>query len=525
MESSLPNDVIPPSSKNSISNDFVGSNNRQWNNKHNVDPQKTKFLSNNIAPNSGGKSWNSIVPEAEKPNRLATGKGKFTDKILTASDEETTNNVTNSAVTSNAITSNSKKRTLPVDEISDKESDISNVNVNVDQSQSMIMNNLNGKTESAVSPVDKINDKIQNKNKKLNMSESNSYDMDDEIHNSLSMDNHHRTNRSPIIDGISTPPMTPTTSQSSNSNSVDDLQITTTELSSSPKGISSPPTPPPSSGSDSSDNSLTPTKTPRLSASRPIISSYMLEMLEQEEQEKRLESVERDKNNDIKNREGHKEPEKLVDHKNEDRQDNASQLKKGRRPTISHDDMIIPTIAKKLKMNGQLPYQNHDALLGTYDDPDQLDPSLNSYTEGITGITTVNVLFNENKTQSQHQHRQKVRKHGDQTQTSSVPEHKRIRRNSNSQKPSKIPSRIQNGSTSSNTDNDKKMNISREKVERVEGSSGPHADDAEEIKNKRKSRREEFILVIRDEDEENEFGDFAKPSSLTVSFIYFYPST
>nr|CAG8565438.1 2483_t:CDS:2 [Entrophospora candida] len=41
-----------------------------------------------------------------------------------------------------------------------------------------------------------------------------------------------------------------------------------------------------------------------------------------------------------------------------------------RRATISHDDVIVPTVAKKLKMNGQLPFANHDALLGVTDEPD-----------------------------------------------------------------------------------------------------------------------------------------------------------
>ncbi|CAJ0754832.1 15965_t:CDS:2 [Entrophospora sp. SA101] len=49
-----------------------------------------------------------------------------------------------------------------------------------------------------------------------------------------------------------------------------------------------------------------------------------------------------------------------------------------RRATISHDDVIVPTVAKKLKMNGQLPFANHDALLGVTDEPDSFLTSSNT---------------------------------------------------------------------------------------------------------------------------------------------------
>ncbi|CAB4431388.1 unnamed protein product [Rhizophagus irregularis] len=60
----------------------------------------------------------------------------------------------------------------------------------------------------------------------------------------------------------------------------------------------------------------------------------------------------------------------------------GSESPTGRSPTIIHhqkyisyDDVVIPTIAKKLKMNGQLPYVNHDALLGYSDEPEDLTPT------------------------------------------------------------------------------------------------------------------------------------------------------
>ncbi|CAG8518452.1 3156_t:CDS:2 [Diversispora eburnea] len=416
LENFVQNVIIPPSSKNSIINNDITSttnNNRQWNNKHNIvsgdhNSPKTRFLNNNTNSNGGGKSWNSVGPETEKPDRSTiTGKGKFTEKILTVDDEETMTTITNN------VNSTSEKRNKPDDEL------ISNG-----------ISNENGSSRNnkkRTLPIEEINVKEN--------------------------------------DGISTPPMTPTTSQSSNSNSVDDLQITTTEL-------SSPPTPPP--GSDISDNSLTSTKIPRLStSSRPIVSTYHMELIEKEQREKQSESAEFEEQ---------KEPEKYVKNK---------ELKKvpRRRPTISHDEMIIPTIAKKLKMNGQLPYQNHDALLGTYDelDLDQPNPSLSSKNGNVNINDQVKGSFNENKNQ-QH--------HGRQSPVSSVPEYRRNRKNSSSQR-SKIPSR------------------------RVEESSSPYADvDVEQEKKmiefkkaNRKSRREEFVLVIRDEDEEDEFGDIVKPRS------------
>ncbi|CAI2183081.1 16343_t:CDS:2, partial [Funneliformis geosporum] len=53
---------------------------------------------------------------------------------------------------------------------------------------------------------------------------------------------------------------------------------------------------------------------------------------------------------------------------------------------IPHDEVIVPTVAKKLKMNGQLHFANHDALLGYSEESESISPTTTSE-NGYVDIT------------------------------------------------------------------------------------------------------------------------------------------
>jgi hypothetical protein len=172
-----------------------------------------------------------------------------------------------------------------------------------------------------------------------------------------------------------------------------------------------------------------------------------------------------------------------------------------RKLTISHDDIIVPTVAKKLKMYGQLPVVNYDALLGYSEEPEIISPTTEN---GYMDITDQVVdLFDNPKSKP---HKKKSDSNSQRRLEQSV------RKNSHSRNSSKthyIAPRKQNHQPAQQTNKD----TSNPTITRFERSSNRSTfnDDS------RKSRREEYIMVIRDDDD----IEFIESHTAVVFISYF----
>ncbi|CAG8498522.1 8498_t:CDS:2 [Funneliformis caledonium] len=179
---------------------------------------------------------------------------------------------------------------------------------------------------------------------------------------------------------------------------------------------------------------------------------------------------------------------------------------------IPHDDVIVPTVAKKLKMNGQLHFANHDALLDCREDSESISPTIapeNGYVDitdqmvdlivnsqkktenGYVDITDqVEDLF-DNPQKKSHKRQPSLpdsqRRRPRSTRKNSSAGHSRnsstahyiAPRKQNHQQPAQITSKGPPSPT----------------ITQFEDSSNPsfHNDD---VKRERKSRREEYIMSV-----------------------------
>ncbi|CAG8516848.1 5996_t:CDS:2 [Acaulospora colombiana] len=395
--------------------------------------QNNVSLKNKLSPkdlnNSPSNGLDVPIRSMERQER----KGIFADRmevdetIVNLSSAEKRNRMDDEPAAKHV--QNNKKRPLPAEENgSDKENGYSTKDTST-QNLTHSVNKDSYVTAETVVPSNKENMiKNNNKNRKTIMST--------EI-----KDNDVRTASRPM-DGFATPPATPPSSRPMTPQGPQSSLVDVPQATSKTREIPPLPSPPSSAGSliayDSTQPSMaSPSRIPRLSPSRPILTAYMME-----------------------------------------------------RPTISHDEMIIPTIAKKLKMNGQLPYHNHDALLGVSDEQD------------LSSESDQTDVANQSE-DSLDVEQQKL----PEREASSI-----------SKKSSKILNRVRQGSAHSRKDSERtnsyiQVEETLDSIERV-----PKSD--EDKKRKRKSRREEYVLVIRDEDEADEFGEIAEPrysTSLTPS--------
>ncbi|CAG8796719.1 11329_t:CDS:2, partial [Gigaspora rosea] len=209
------------------------------------------------------------------------------------------------------------------------------------------------------------------------------------------------------------------------------------------------------------ETQLQQSRSPRISKSRPIITAYSLELQEQLETESPI--------ND-------ESPRKTI---------------------ISHDDVIIPTLAKKLKMNGQLPYPNHEALLGISDEPDELDKVYKNNIKprpesGYMDVTDqVENLFEDANDQFEDELQKSTKKR------SSVVSYQRRRRKSAPRRPTRRsrPNSRRNSKTYSHVQIQTDDVIITPAIENV-----PMYDDLK--KRDRKSRREEFVFLTKEDEDD-----------------------
>jgi hypothetical protein len=172
---------------------------------------------------------------------------------------------------------------------------------------------------------------------------------------------------------------------------------------------------------------------------------------------------------------------------------------------ISYDDVVIPTIAKKLKMNGQLPYVNHDALLGYSEEPEDITPtSENGYMDITDQVVN---LFDGPKIKSHKrqssgpdsQHRRQIK--------NSPSGHSR-----NSSKTHYIAPRKQHPQQTF----EEVPSPTNTQFENSFEHSAPHDN---QIRSKRgRSRREEYIISVREDDDD--IDQFIEHSSSMVHFTF-----
>ncbi|CAG8449953.1 13350_t:CDS:2 [Racocetra fulgida] len=455
------------------------------------------------------KSWNSVGPEIDKQDHVITGK---IEKDSFMDNDNPTTSTSSTIAFDSAIRNNhsNKKRPLPEESGSEKE----NVNVSSDNTiQTPYLNkDLNGTTEMVVSITRKNTLKSNHKSKKIN---TNDYKDDDNniivkgiatppatpprsppmtpmitqtpsSSESTSETGHPitpMTAQTPINDGSTSESITITaltpTNDGSTSESVIITALTPTSNGSiseigsitaqnptltnersfllSPKSSEDFPTV--ESKSTSTESQIPPTsRAPRMSKSRPIITAYSLELQEQIESESPT-------NNET--------PRKTI---------------------ISHDDIIIPTLAKKLKMNGQLPYSNHDALLGISDELDEYVTPGPRPESGYMDVTDqVENLFEDVNNQVEDEPLKNAKKR------SSVASYQRRRRRSAPRRPTRIstrsrPSSRRNSKTYSSVEVQTDDTMFAYPME-----DDPSNEDVK--KRDRKSRREEFVFLVKDDDE------------------------
>ncbi|KAF0531770.1 hypothetical protein F8M41_011683 [Gigaspora margarita] len=444
-----------------------------------------------IIPTTKVKSWNSVGPETEKHDRVTPSKIEK-DTFM---DNDNPDTSTSSTITFDSAIRNiqpTKKRPLSEESGSEKE----NVIVDVDNTiQTPYLNkDLNGTTEMIVSVNRKNTFKNNRKNKKINTIDY----KDDDDNNTIGKG--HLS-----VDGIATPPATPPrsppmtpmiaqTPPSSGSSSETgppmtpmtpmtahtpisngsisetvNLSTQTSETITNESVHFSSPQPSDDSTlveSTFMETQIQQSRSPRISKSRPIITTFSLELQEQVETESPI--------ND-------ESPRKNI---------------------ISHDDVIIPTLAKKLKMNGQLPYPNHEALLGISDEPDELDKvnniNINNNNikprpeSGYMDVTDqVENLFEDANDQFEDELQKSTKKR------SSIVSYQRRRRKSAPRRPTRRsrPNSRRNSKTYSHVQIQTDDVIITPAIENV-----PMDDDLK--KRDRKSRREEFVFLTKEDEED-----------------------
>ncbi|CAG8580120.1 6571_t:CDS:2 [Cetraspora pellucida] len=459
--------------------------------------------SNNSSSNTNDnltkvKSWNSVGPEFEKLDHVTAGK--IENDSFTDNDNPSTSTSSTIAFDS-AVRNNqsNKKRPLPEESGSEKE----NVIINSENTIQPLYSNkdLNGTTEMVVSITRKNTLKSIHKSKKIN---TNDYKDDDNNlivkgiatppatpprsppmtpmitqtpsnSDSTSETGHPitpMTAQTPITDGSTSESITITAQTPSSDALIYDSVIITTLTTQTPtvstfkkatnerSSQSSDDFPIVESKSTSTDSQISPTRAPRISKSRPIITAYSLELQDQLEPDPSI--------ND-------EPPKKTI---------------------ISHDDIIIPTLAKKLKMNGQLPYSNHEALLGISDELDEHVTPRSRPESGYMDITDqVENLFEDVDDQVEDDSLKNAKKR------SSVISYQRRRRRSAPRRPTRIstksrPSSRRNSKTYSSVEVQTDDTMFSYPMEDY-----PFNEDIR--RRDRKSRREEFVLLIKDEDEVN----------------------
>ncbi|CAG8510316.1 6987_t:CDS:2 [Dentiscutata erythropus] len=428
-------------------------------------------------PTTKVKSWNnSVGPETEKQDRVTVGKIEKDAFMDNNNPDTSTTSSTIAFDSAIRISQSTKKRPLSEESGSEKE----NVDVDADNTIQTPYSNkdLNGTTEMTVS-VNRKNTLKNNRKKKIN---TNDYKDDD--------DNNTVAKSHLSVDGIATPPatpprsppMTPIIAQTPPSSGPPMTPMTAhTPINNGPiletanvttqtplNGLISETvinesihllSPQPSDDSQIVDSTSMETteaqiqqsRAPRMSKSRPIITAYSLELQEQLESESPT--------ND-------EPPKKTI---------------------ISHDDMIIPTLAKKLKMNGQLPYPNHEALLGVSDEPDESDKIKPRPESGYMDVTDqVENLFEDANDQFEDELQKSTKKR------SSVASYQRRRRKSAPRRPTRKsrPNSRRNSKTYSNVQIQTDDVIITPALEDV-----PFDDDLR--KRDRKSRREEFVFLTK----------------------------
>ncbi|CAG8677218.1 1420_t:CDS:2, partial [Cetraspora pellucida] len=411
------------------------------------------------------KSWNSVGPEFEKLDHVTAGKiekDSFTDNDNPSTSTSSTI-AFDSAVRNNQ---SNKKRPLPEESGSEKE----NVIIN---SENTIQAPYSNKDLNATPPA--TPPRSPPMTTMITQSPSNSDSTSETGHPITPM-----TAQTPITDGSTSESITITAQTPSSDALIYDSVIITTLTTQTPirnvsisetvstfkkvtnerSSQSSDDFPIVESKSTSTDSQTSPTRAPRISKSRPIITAYSLELQDQLEPDPSI--------ND-------EPPKKTI---------------------ISHDDIIIPTLAKKLKMNGQLPYSNHDALLGISDELEELVTPRSRPESGYMDITDqVENLFEDVDDQVEDDSLKNAKKR------SSVISYQRRRRRSAPRRPTRIstksrPSSRRNSKTYSSVEVQTDDTMFPYPVEDY-----PFNEDVR--RRDRKSRREEFVLLIKDEDEVN----------------------
>ncbi|GBC09914.1 hypothetical protein RclHR1_00920032 [Rhizophagus clarus] len=167
---------------------------------------------------------------------------------------------------------------------------------------------------------------------------------------------------------------------------------------------------------------------------------------------------------------------------------------------ISYDDVVIPTIAKKLKMKGQLPYVNHDALLGYSEEPEEITPSSEN---GYMDITDQVVnLFDGPKIKSHKRQSSSPDSQHRQRENSSTG-HSRTASKTHYIAPRKQPLQQTNEEVPSPTNT---------QFENPSEHPAPHVN---QIRNKKgRSRREEYIISVREDDDD--MDQFVEPNSSMI---------
>ncbi|CAG8485766.1 951_t:CDS:2, partial [Scutellospora calospora] len=162
---------------------------------------------------------------------------------------------------------------------------------------------------------------------------------------------------------------------------------------------------------------------------------------------------------------------------------------------ISHDDIIIPTLAKKLKMNGQLPYSNHDALLGVSDEPDKVKPKPRPESGYMDITDQVENLFEDIIDQVENEQLTVTKKRA------SVVSQRRRRRST-----PRRPTRRSRPNSQRNSKSFSEHYVQTDEIMIPSTVEDEPSNDDGVRKRNRKSRREEYVFLVRDEEEEDEIN-------------------
>ncbi|CAG8458740.1 17138_t:CDS:2, partial [Dentiscutata heterogama] len=400
-------------------------------------------------PTTKVKSWNnSVGPETEKQDRVTAGKIEKDAFMDNNNPDTSTTSSTIAFDSAIRISQLTKKRPLSEESGSEKE----NVDVDADNAIQTPYSNkdLNGTTEmTSHLSVDGIATPPATPPRSPPMTPMIAQTPPSSGSPMTPMTAHTPINNGPI------PETANVTTQTSLNGSISETVTNESVHLLSPQPSNDSPIVE-STSMETTETQIQQTRAPRMSKSRPIITAYSLELQEQLDSESPI--------ND--------EPSK--------------------KSIISHDDMIIPTLAKKLKMNGQLPYSNHEALLGVSDEPDESDKIKPRPESGYMDVTDqVENLFEDVNDQFEDELQKSTKKR------SSVASYQRRRRKSAPRRPTRKsrPNSRRNSKTYSNVQIQTDDVIITPAIEDV-----PFNDDLR--KRDRKSRREEFVFLTKyDEDD------------------------